>query len=116
MEISHDEWTYPTAPPSFSLTRSLSLSLSKRNTGAASRINPRSSGKYFQHPLFKEIKKNVGHRENRERKKERKRDRDRVRARVSQSKKEYRLVYCARPSVGINALQSAYDADYSEIF
>lgn len=85
-KISHDEWICPTAPPS------LSLFLFSRET--ASRINPRSSGKYFQYPCFREIKRNVGHR-----KVERKRERESVRARVSQSNKKYRLfiVYCALP-------------------
>lgn len=88
-KISHDEWICPTAPPP------LSLFLFSRET--ASRINPRSSGKYFQYPLFQRNQEKCRSQKSREKK--RKRERESVRARVSQSNKKYRLfiVYCALP-------------------
>lgn len=120
--ITNFQWKYPTTSGLILQRPPLSLSL------APSRfLFPRETREQF-HGLIRDRAENISSipcsKKSRkmsvigkiERKRKRKRERDRMRACVSQSKKEYRLVYCARPSVGINALQSACDADYSEIF
>lgn len=77
---------------SYSAPLSLSLFLFSRET--ASRINPRSSGKYFQYPLFQRNQEKCRSQKSREKK----RKRERERASTCFAKK-YRLfiVYCALP-------------------
>lgn len=104
-KISHDEWICPTAPPS------LSLFLFSRET--ASRINPRSSGKYFQYPLFQRNQEKCRSQKSREKKRERERACEHVfRKKISSI---YRLLRTSSPPPPNNACNADYTRRYFEI-